>query len=265
MLHQAVNGQEGGHDRYRGASYGITQGDRMLGAGDRHRRHPGHHQGVDVGPVHGLPDRRGQPLGADVDAQVDRGVFGDLQAGVQTEIDGENAEGAGVSDDADPIAGRHRLGGEQLGDVECGRQTGCPDHPGLLEEGGDRDVGQLRGTGGQAGCDEGMPAGLHRDDRFGPGQHPGQPGELPRVAERLEIQQHDLGPVVAVPVLQQVVAGDVGPVTGGDEGGQPQPAVRGVGQDRDTERTGLAEETDATRRRDDRRQRRVHPDVAHRC
>ena len=53
--------------------------------------------------------------------------------------------------------------------------------------------------------------------------------------------------VVAVPELQQVVAGHIGPVTGRDERRQTEPAGRGVGQDRDTEHARLAEEADPTR------------------
>ena len=89
-----------------------------------------------------------------------------------------------------------------------------------------------------------MATGFHRYHRLGPGQHPGQPGELPRVAERLQVQQNHFRPIVAVPELQQVVAGDVGPVPGGDEGGQAQTAAIGLGEQGYTEGAALAEEPD---------------------
>ena len=53
----------------------------------------------------------------------------------------------------------------------------------------------------------------------------GQPGELAGVAEALQVQQHDLGAGVGRPVLEQVVAADVGPVARRDEGGQADVAA----------------------------------------
>ena len=53
---------------------------------------------------------------------------------------------------------------------------------------------------------------------------PGDPGELARVAETLQVQQGQLGRRVGFPVLQQVIAGHVGPVAGRDEAGHAQPA-----------------------------------------
>ena len=75
-------------------------------------------------------------------------------------------------------------------------------------------------------------AGLHRDDRLAQRDPARDPGELARVADRLEVEQHDLGGVVLLPVLQQVVAGDVGAVAGGDERREAEPAVVDLLEDR---------------------------------
>ena len=87
-------------------------------------------------------------------------------------------------------------------------------------------------------------------------------GELARVTDRLQVEQHDLGRLVLLPVLEQVVAGDVGAVSGRHERRQAQAATLDVLQDRHAERAGLAEEPDPTARRDHRRQGRVERDVA---
>ena len=97
----------------------------------------------------------------------------------------------------------------------------------------------------------------HRDDRLAQ-RHPARdPGELARVADRLEVEQHDLGGVVLLPVLQQVVAGHVGPVAGADERREAQAAVVDLLQDRGAERPGLAEEPGPAAGRHQRRQRGV--------
>ena len=52
-------------------------------------------------------------------------------------------------------------------------------------------------------------AGQHRHHRLASGQPPHDSGELARVAQALDVQQHYGCRVVGLPVLQQVVAGDV--------------------------------------------------------
>jgi hypothetical protein len=89
-----------------------------------------------------------------------------------------------------------------------------------------------------------VPAALHRDDRLGAAHAAGQPGELARVAEALQVQQHHLGAGVGGPVLQQVVAADVGAVARRDEAGQADVAVARLLEQRRAERTGLREEAD---------------------
>jgi hypothetical protein len=53
----------------------------------------------------------------------------------------------------------------------------------------------------------------------------GDPGELAGVADRLEVHHHDLGRLVLLPVLKEVVAGHVGAVAGTDERRQPETTV----------------------------------------
>jgi hypothetical protein len=69
-------------------------------------------------------------------------------------------------------------------------------------------------------------------------------GKAPRVAERLQVEQHELGAGVAGPVLEQVIARDVGLVAERHEAGQPEPQPRGGFQDRLAEGAGLARHCD---------------------
>ncbi len=66
-------------------------------------------------------------------------------------------------------------------------------------------------------------AALDQQDRFTRGHPAGDPGELARIAERLEIQGDHVGARVVLPVFEQVVAADVGLVADRDERGDLQP------------------------------------------
>ena len=99
--------------------------------------------------------------------------------------------------------------------------------------------------------------GTHGDHRLDPRDPSGDPGELARVTDRLQVEQDHLGGVVLLPVLQEVVAGHVGAVAGADEGRQAEAAAAHLLQDRRAERAGLAEEAGPTARRHQRRQRGV--------
>ena len=168
-----------------------------------------------------------------VDDQPDRGRG----------VGGEQPERVGVADDRDPAAARQRLVRRQLGDVEHLLEGVDLDHAGLPEHRVDglRRRGDLAdrvahrdALGGAAGADG--------DDRLAQRDPAGDPGELARVADRLEVEQHDLGRVVLLPVLQQVVAGDVGAVAGADERREAEATVADLLEDRRAERAGLAEE-----------------------
>ncbi len=79
--------------------------------------------------------------------------------------------------------------------------------------------------------------GVHGHDRLAPAEAAGQPGELARVAERLQVHDHRVGLRVLLPVLEQVVAADVGPVPRRDEHGQPPPRRPPAGSPHRTGRT----------------------------
>ena len=71
--------------------------------------------------------------------------------------------------------------------------------------------------------------------------------ELARVPERLEVEQDELGLRVVLPVLEQVVRGDVRLVPDRDEGREPEPARGGLLEQREPERTALRREADVAR------------------
>lgn len=89
-----------------------------------------------------------------------------------------------------------------------------------------------------------VPARLHRHDRLAPCDAACDARELARVAETLEVEEHDLGRGVGVPVLQQVVSRQIGAVAGGHERGQTHAGLRSFVENRDAQRTRLAEEPD---------------------
>ncbi len=152
--------------------------------------------------------------------------------------------------------------GEQLGDVEHLVEGVDLDDPGLAEHRvhsllGGRDLAHRvahRDTLRRA-------SRPHRDDRLGPGDAACDPGELARVTDRLEVEQDHLGGVVLLPVLQQVVARDVGAVAGTDERGQPQTPTTDLLQDRRARGTRLAEEAGSPTRRHERGERGVQGHV----
>ena len=127
---------------------------------------------------------------------------------------------AGVGDDRDAPAARRGLRDEQRGGVEQLRDRVGADHAGLREQGidghvrgGDQRAG-VRAGGARAG---GRAPALDREDRLRPPHPAGDAGEAARVAERLQIQQQNVGCGIVLPVLEQVVAGDVGLVADRDE------------------------------------------------
>ena len=69
-------------------------------------------------------------------------------------------------------------------------------------------------------------SGLEREDRLAARDAPGDPRELARVAERLEVEQDEVRRVVVLPPLEQVVRRDVGLVADRDEGREAELALR---------------------------------------
>ena len=86
-------------------------------------------------------------------------------------------KGGGVADHGEPASRRQRLRHEQKRDVE------------QLGHGLDADHARLPQ---QAGFHVGR-AGRQRHDRFAPADPASEPGELARVADGLEVEQHDVG------------------------------------------------------------------------
>jgi hypothetical protein len=104
-----------------------------------------------------------------------------------------------------------------------------------------------------------VPSALDRDDRLRAADAAREAGELARVAEALQVQEHDLGRGVGGPVLEEVVAADVGPVAGRHEGRQPEVAAAGTFEERHPERSGLGEEPHPPADGDHRCQAGVEP------
>ncbi|OSY45120.1 hypothetical protein BG653_03525 [Streptomyces platensis] len=174
----------------------------------------------------------------------------------------------GVAEDGDPRAGRQRLGGEQQPGVDQLGDRVDADHAGLAHQGGDGAVGdpdgghRMAGRGGAV-----VPGALGDHHRFDGGGAAGEAGEFAGVADGLQIEDHDIGVRVLVPVLEEVVAGDVGAVAGRDEGGDTgDPAVPGAArmqsaEQGDADGAGLGEQADVAGAGHPRGERGVQPDV----
>ena len=102
-------------------------------------------------------------------------------------------------------------------------------------------------------------AAAHREDRLRAGDAPCDARELARVPERLEVEQHDVGLRIVLPVLEQVVRRDVGLVADRHERRQPEPARLRLLQQREPQRAALRGERDAAGRECAARERRVQP------
>ena len=175
-----------------------------------------------------------------------------LQPGADAGVDGEHGRAPGVGHDRHPPAGRHRLGGEHAGRVEQLARGVDPDHAVLAEHGVDGRVGELveRPTGpggGSAGVGGPGQAAAHGHDRLDPGQLAHDAGELPRVAEGLQVQGNHRGVRIVGPVLEQVVAGDVDLGADVDEGRETHPETPGVLEGGQAEGARLGEEADPAR------------------
>ena len=120
--------------------------------------------------------------------------------------------------------------------------------------------GGVRARGARS-CARG--AGLQREDGLSPRKAPGDTRELLRVPERLEIEKHDVGGVILLPPLEQVVRGDVRLVADRDEGREAEAALGRLLEQREPERAALRRERDATRRQRARRERGVQAEDGH--
>ncbi|EPJ38138.1 hypothetical protein STAFG_4823 [Streptomyces afghaniensis 772] len=156
---------------------------------------------------------------------------------------------------ADPGPGRQRLARQEQPGVHQLGDGVDPDDAGLPQQRGD---GRVRQPGRPYCVPLGrgrVPGALDHDQWLRRGRAAGEAGELAGVADRLQVHEDDVGVGVLVPVLEDVVAGDVGPVAGGDEGGDAGHARDAAaapvqpGQQGDADGAGLGEQADAARAR----------------
>ncbi len=187
------------------------------------------------------------------------GERGQLEAGAVARVGAENSEAAGVRDDRDTVAEGERLRREQHRGVEQLLERVGTQHAGLPEERVDGLVRACKGGCVRARCARSgaARAAAQREDRLRARDAPGDPGELLRVPERLEVEQDQVGLVVLLPVLEQVVRRDVGLVADRHEARKPETAGVGLLEERQAERTALRREGDPPRRQRATRKRRV--------
>jgi hypothetical protein len=182
-----------------------------------------------------------------------------LEPGFLTGIGSEDSEASSVRQHGDAPSSRQRLRGKQHGGIEELLERRSANHAGLVEEGVDRGIraGERRcvRTGGAV---TGLRrSALHPQHGLAPRHPPGQPAELPRVPERLHVEEDDVGLVVALPVLEQVVRGDVRLVPDRDERREAETALVCFLEQRQPERSRLRGKPDTARREGPRGERRV--------
>ncbi len=281
-LERAVAAEEARHHGLvAGASCGIGDGrGDFFGARDE-RRHEDHEQRVDVlildehvqGARVDLRTRRGDEVDGVRDPRVGRhegaqrglgrlGQLRHLEPGGDTRIRREDARSASVRDDRHASTGWQRLMEHDCRGVEQLLERVDADHAGLGEERVDGVVGRSECSGVRRGAARtgGSAAALDRDDRLVARDATREARELARVPERLEIEEDHIGVGVLVPVLEEVIAADVGLVPEGHEGRDPEAELRRASEQRDAEAARLRREADSPGDREKRRERRVHGD-----
>ena len=260
----ADHAREDGLARSRGLD-GIPDRRRNLfGAGD-HRRDEQDDQRVDpgvgkeqrqrgrVGDLGGRSEQVDGIRGARLCGQDRReclsrlvGEIGKCKPGRCAGVGAQDPEPSRVRHHGDAPAARQRLARKQRCRVDELLERSRSDHARLPEQ---RIRGSVRaGERSRVGA-RGMRAGsgrsrLERDDRLATGHTPGDPSELARVAERLEVEQDHVRLVVVLPPLQQVVRRDVRLVADRDEGRKAKLALRRLLEQREPEGPALRREAD---------------------
>ena len=180
-------------------------------------------------------------------------------------VGGEDPGPAAVGQDGDP-AGRRGSGwfASSDGHVEELAERVGPDHAGLVEQRVDRDVRgaderpRVRDVARAPAAERPLLTamiGLVRPTRRAIRENlRGLPTDSRYSAMTLRRR-------VVLPVLEEVVAREVGLVADRDEGRQPEAEAVGVLDDREAERAALREEPDAPVDRQGRGERGVEPDV----
>ncbi len=210
--------------------------------------------------LQGVADRR---AGGEESREPLRRRLRERRHGQTGRLAGARAEDAGtapVREDRDAAPCRKRLPVESGREVEHLVQRVGPDDPRLTEErvhdGFARDERRGGGSGGLRGRSR-----LHDDDRLFPAHDPRDPGEAARISEGLQIEKDDACRIVPLPVLQKVVAGDVGLVADADEGRDADMALPRESQHRHAEDAALGRHRHAPAWRQDGGDRGVEPDL----
>ena len=183
----------------------------------------------------------------------------ELEPGRFAGVRAENPEPACVGDDRDPPSPGQRLGRENRGDVDELLDRSGPDDTGLPEERCDRSLRSRKGGRVRArrlGARARDPA-LHRENGLSPRDPARQPPELSRVAERLEIQEDDIGRRILFPELEEVVRGHVRLVADRNERRESEPAGLAPLEQRKPEGAALRGEGNSSRWEGPRRKRGV--------
>ena len=179
-------------------------------------------------------------------SRVSLGQLGKLEPCALAGVGAEDPEAAGIRDHADAAAAGQWLGREHGGGVEELLERSCAQDSGLVEQRVDGGVGA--GERSRMGARGARPcrrrSGLQREDRLAASDPSRDSRERPRIAERLEVEEHEVGCLVVFPPLEQVVRRDVGLVADRDERGEPECALRGLLEERQTERAALGRESD---------------------
>ena len=152
---------------------------------------------------------------------------------------------------ADAVSARQRLRASRVGDVEHLLERVGADHAGLPEQRLDVRVALRDRRDVRARRVAARPAAraLHAKDRFAV---PDPARDRANGADcRTSPDRGGRCPCrVLFPELEQVVAGYVGAIAGGDEGGKAEPALGGVIEDHEPERGRMRVEADAPPRRE---------------
>jgi hypothetical protein len=241
-------GQHHGHDR---AAAGIGGGDRggqvAGGPGGQHDGDDGVHSPGGGLPLQAGAEHRGGDRGGGVGDRADGQA--ELGAGVR----GQGRGAADVGHDRDRAPGRGRLGGQQRGGLDQLAEAAGGDHAGLLEQ-------RRPGPCFRALFPAGGKNGEHGHGRADPA---GGPGELTRVAERLDVQHGQPGHAVLLPPQQHVVAGHVELVAHRRERGDPDAEPGQVVDRGEAQAAGLHDKPGHARRGRAGGERGVQADAGH--
>ena len=213
--------------------------------------------------VHGVGDARGRgEEGTQLLGRLRR-ERRERQAACLAGVCRENSGAARIGEDPDAPPFGQWLVREQHRHVEELLERRGPDHPGLAKQSVDDLVGfgeRPRVRRGGARSRSGS-AGLDGDDRLVARDAASDPGETDRIAEALQVQEDHVRARILGPVLDQVVARDVGLVADGGEGGDAEVERTREVEQREPEGSALRGERHAARRWEGRGEGRVEADL----